>query len=299
MLEILQKKRELLMKKVLAVLMTLVLAVTLCVPSFAANDDTTAPADDITAVIEEILGSILGSEGTVDVDAVLEALSGLLGGSLDPDSIVPEISQPIANQVVNALAAAGMTKADLEATFDQMLADGQISDKTHGYLMNAVEALPDDGSQGGIIDDAQAAEIAGQILSALNALGVTNDQIIEALDSMNANGTLPDEVYDAIIKQINAAENTTAADPGTGDLGGLLGGVGDFFGGIFDTIGGLLGFGGGDDNGGSGNNTTAPENAGEYGGSDPTGDTAVFAVVGVAAVAGAALLLTRKKKSDK
>ena len=287
------------MKKVLAVLMTLVLAVTLCVPSFAANDDTTAPADDITAVIEEILGSILGSDGTVDVDAVLEALSGLLGGSLDPDSIVPEISQPIANQVVNALAAAGMTKADLEATFDQMLADGQISDKTHGYLMNAVEALPDDGSQGGIIDDAQAAEIAGQILSALNTLGVTNDQIIEAIDSMYANGMLPENVYNAIIEQINAAENTTAADPGTGGLGGLLGGVGDFFGGIFDTIGGLLGFGGGDDNGGSGNNTTAPENAGEYGGSDPTGDTAVFAVVGVAAVAGAALLLTRKKKSDK
>ena len=287
------------MKKVLAVLMTLVLAVTLCVPSFAANDDTTAPADDITAVIEEILGSILSSDGTVDVDAVLEALSGLLGGSLDPDSIVPEISQPIANQVVKALAAAGMTKADLEATFDQMLADGQISDKTHGYLMNAVEALPDDGSQGGIIDDAQAAEIAGQILSALNALGVTNDQIKEALDSMYANGTLPENVYNAIIEQINAAENTTAADPGTGGLGGLLGGVGDFFGGIFDTIGGLLGFGGGDDNGGSGNNTTAPENAGEYGGSDPTGDTAVFAVVGVAAVAGAALLLTRKKKSDK
>ena len=287
------------MKKVLAVLMTLVLAVTLCVPSFAANDDTTAPADDITAVIEEILGSILGSEGTVDVDAVLEALSGLLGGSLDPDSIVPEISQPIANQVVNALAAAGMTKADLQATFDQMLADGQISETTHGYLMNAVEALPDDGSQGGIIDDAQAAEIAGQILSALNALGVTNDQIKEALDSMYANGTLPENVYNAIIEQINAAENTTAADPGEGGLGGLRGGVGDFFGGIFDTIGGLLGFGGGDDNGGSGNNTTAPENAGEYGGSDPTGDTAVFAVVGVAAVAGAALLLTRKKKSDK
>ncbi len=287
------------MKKVLAVLMTLVLAVTLCVPSFAANDDTTAPADDITAVIEEILGSILGNEGHVDGDAGLGALSGLLCGSLDSDSIVPEISQPIANQVVNALAAAGMTKADLQATFDQMLADGQISEKTHGYLMNAVEALPDDGSQGGIIDDAQAAEIAGQILSALNALGVTNDQIKEALDSMYANGTLPENVYNAIIEQINAAENTTAADPGEGGLGGLLGGVGDFFGGIFDTIGGLLGFGGGDDNGGSGNNTTAPENAGEYGGSDPTGDTAVFAVVGVAAVAGAALLLTRKKKSDK
>lgn len=285
------------MKKVLAVLMTLVLAVTLCVPSFAANDDTTAPTDEITAVIEEILGSILGSDGTVDVDAVLQALSGLLGGSVNPDAI-PDLSQPVANQVVNALAAAGMTKADMQATFYQMLADGQISETTYGNLMTAVEALPDDGSQGGIIDDAQAAEIAGQILSALNALGVTNDQIKEALDSMYANGTLPENVYNAIIEQINAAENTTAADPGEGGLGGLLGGVGDFFGGIFDTIGGLLGFGG-DDGGDDTTDTPTNENAGEYGGSDPTGDTVVFAVVGVAAVAGAALLLTRKKKSDK
>lgn len=284
------------MKKVLAVLMTLVLAVTLCVPSFAASNVTTtaAPTDSITAIIEQILGSILGgSEGSVNVDAVLEALASLgLDGSA--------ISAPLARQVVRALMAAGMTKADIQATFDQMLADGQLSQNVYDLLVAALDEQPDDGSQGGgIIDDAQAQEIAGQILSALNALGVTNDQIIEAIDPMYKNGMLPENVYNAIIKQINAAENTTAADPGEGGLGGLLGGVGDFFGGIFDTIGGLLGFGGGDDNGGSGNNTTAPENAGEYGGSDPTGDTAVFAVVGVAAVAGAALLLTRKKKSDK
>ena len=115
---------------------------------------------------------------------------------------------------------------------------------------------------------------------------------------MYANGTLPENVYNALIEQINAAENTTAAEgDGEGGLGGLLGGVGDFFGGIFDTIGGLLGFGGGE--GGDDSGSTTPENAGEYGGSDPTGDTVVFAVVGVAAVAGAALLLTRKKKADK
>lgn len=284
------------MKKVLAVLMTLVLAVTLCVPSFAASNVTTtaAPTDSITAIIEQILGSILGgSEGSVNVDAVLEALASLgLDGSA--------ISAPLAKQVVRALMAAGMTKADIQATFDQMLADGQLSQDVYDLLVAALDEQPDDGSQGGgIIDDAQAQEIAGQILSALNALGVTNDQIIEALDSMYANGTLPENVYNALIEQINAAENTTAAEgDGEGGLGGLLGGVGDFFGGIFDTIGGLLGFGGGDDSGDSGNNATQ-ENAGEYGGSDPTGDTVVFAVVGVAAVAGAALLLTRKKKADK
>lgn len=280
------------MKKVLAVLMTLVLAVTLCVPSFAANDDTTAPTtspiDQITQIIQQIIGSFGGGSSEID--------PGLLEDLLGDAEITPELA---AIAVDLALQQTGASKEELGAAFEQMYADGTINKTSYDNLMAALEAAEEPTTLPPIISDEQAAEIAGQILSALNALGVTNDQIIEAIDPMYKNGMLPENVYNAIIEQINAAENTTAADPGTGGLGGLLGGVGDFFGGIFDTIGGLLGFGGGDDNGGSGNNTTAPENAGEYGGSDPTGDTAVFAVVGVAAVAGAALLLTRKKKSDK
>ncbi len=280
------------MKKVLAVLMTLVLAVTLCVPSFAANDDTTAPTtspiDQITQIIQQIIGSFGGGSSEID--------PGLLEDLLGDAEITPELA---AIAVDLALQQTGASKEELGAAFEQMYADGTINKTSYDNLMAALEAAEEPTTLPPIISDEQAAEIAGQILSALNTLGVTNDQIIEAIDSMYANGMLPENVYNAIIEQINAAENTTAADPGEGGLGGLLGGVGDFFGGIFDTIGGLLGFGGGDDNGGSGNNTTAPENAGEYGGSDPTGDTAVFAVVGVAAVAGAALLLTRKKKSDK
>lgn len=278
------------MKKVLAVLMTLVLAVTLCVPSFAANDDTTSPIDQITQIIQQIIGQITGGGDTPTIDP------GLLEDILGDAEITPELAA-IAVEV--ALKQTGASKEELGAVFEQMYADGTINKTSYDNLMAALEDAEEPPTLPPIISDEQAAEIAGQILSALNALGVTNDQIKEALDSMYENGTLPENVYNAINEQINAAENTTAADPGEGDLGGLLGGVGDFFGGIFDTIGGLLGFGGGDDNGGSGNNTTAPENAGEYGGSDPTGDTAVFAVVGVAAVAGAALLLTRKKKSDK
>lgn len=280
------------MKKVLAVLMTLVLAVTLCVPSFAANDDTTSPTtspiDQITQIIQQIIGSFGGGSSEID--------PGLLEDLLGDAEITPELA---AIAVDLALRQTGASKEELGAAFEQMYADGTINKTSYDNLMAALEAAEEPTTLPPIISDEQAAEIAGQILSALNALGVTNDQIIEAIDPMYKNGMLPENVYNAIIEQINAAENTTAADPGEGGLGGLLGGVGDFFGGIFDTIGGLLGFGGGDDNGGSGNNTTAPENAGEYGGSDPTGDTALFAVVGVAAVAGAALLLTRKKKSDK
>ena len=286
MLEILQKKRELLMKKVLAVLMTLVLAVTLCVPSFAANDDTTSPIDQITQIIQQIIGSFGGGSSEID--------PGLLEDLLGDAEITPELA---AIAVDLALQQTGASKEELGAAFEQMYADGTINKTSYDNLMAALEAAEEPTTLPPIISDEQAAEIAGQILSALNALGVTNDQIIEAIDPMYKNGMLPENVYNAIIEQINAAENTTAADPGEGGLGGLLGGVGDFFGGIFDTIGGLLGFGGGE--GGDDSGSTTPENAGEYGGSDPTGDTAVFAVVGVAAVAGAALLLTRKKKSDK
>lgn len=278
------------MKKVLAVLMTLVLAVTLCVPSFAANDDTTAPTtspiDQITQIIQQIIGSFGGGSSEID--------PGLLEDLLGDAEITPELA---AIAVDLALQQTGASKEELGAAFEQMYADGTINKTSYDNLMAALEAAEEPTTLPPIISDEQAAEIAGQILSALNTLGVTNDQIIEAIDSMYANGMLPENVYNAIIEQINAAENTTAADPGEGGLGGLLGGVGDFFGGIFDTIGGLLGFGGGE--GGDDSGSTTPENAGEYGGSDPTGDTAVFAVVGVAAVAGAALLLTRKKKADK
>lgn len=49
---------------------------------------------------------------------------------------------------------------------------------------------------------------------------------------------------------------------------------------------------GGTSNNDSGSSSTDQP---EFGGSDATGDTAIFAVIGVAAVAGAALVLTRKK----
>lgn len=57
--------------------------------------------------------------------------------------------------------------------------------------------------------------------------------------------------------------------------------------GAFNTV-----TGGNASSGDSGNSSTDQP---EFGGSDATGDTAIFAVIGVAAVAGAALVLTRKK----
>lgn len=56
---------------------------------------------------------------------------------------------------------------------------------------------------------------------------------------------------------------------------------------------GIAGDSGSSDSGDSADNGSTDQP--EFGGSDATGDTAIFAVVGVAAVAGAALILTRKK----
>ena len=141
-------------------------------------------------------------------------------------------------------------------------------------------------------------EIATQVISALQGLGISADQMRDVAQELYDRGILPPNVYELVIAQINASEETTAAENDEGDIGGLLGGVGDFFGGIFDTIGGMLGFGGGEE-GGSGEGGDVDEEDNIYGGGPPNGDTVVFAVVGVAAAAGAALLLTRKKKSDK
>ncbi len=282
------------MKKVLAVLMTLILAVTLCVPSFAA-DPTLPSMDQITQIIQQIIGSITGGTPTLpDIGGDTPTIDpGLLEDILGDAEITPQLA---AVAVDLALQQTGASKDELKAAFEQLYADGTINETSYNNLIAALEAAEEPTTTPPIISDEQAQEIAGQILSTLNSLGVTTDQIIEAVDSMYERGVLPENVYNAIIAQINAAEGTTAADTGEGGLGGLLGGVGDFFGGIFDTIGGLLGFGGGDD---SGDNTTAPNATDDSGVKAPTGDTAVFAVVGVAAVAGAALLLTRKKKSDK
>ena len=57
--------------------------------------------------------------------------------------------------------------------------------------------------------------------------------------------------------------------------------------GAFNTV-----TGGSSSTGDSGNTSTEQP---EFGADEPLGDTAIFAVIGVAAVAGAALVLTRKK----
>ena len=289
------------MKKVLAVLMTLVLAVTLCVPSFAADPTESGVLDQIIAtvgpVIEQIIGSITGG-GTPTLPDVSAPSSDELMDMLKDMLQDTTLDATTAEAVVSVMLNAGASKADVEAVIQQLEADGTLNAESVAALRAALEAAEEPTTEAPIVSDEQAQEIATQVISALQGLGISADQMRDVADELYNRGILPQNVYDLVIAQINASEETTAAENDEGGIGGLLGDVGDFFGGIFDTIGGMLGFGGGEE-GGSGEGGDVDEDANNFGGDDATGDTVVFAVVGVAAAAGAALLLTRKKKSDK
>ena len=135
------------------------------------------------------------------------------------------------------------------------------------------------------IDDSQVAAAAAEVIKTLKNMGIPADQLKSVVDALYDQGAIPQNVYDEIIRQLDAEEGTSES--------GNSGGIGGFLGGIVDAITGL--FGGGNDDGGNGNNgsTTNPDS---YEGKEPTGDTAILSVAAVAAVAGVALVLTKKKQ---
>ncbi|MDO4154533.1 MAG: hypothetical protein Q4E21_06745 [Clostridia bacterium] len=290
------------MKKVLAVMLALVMAFSLCIPSFAETTVEAGGGLDFGAIIDTVTG-IIG--GFLPSDAQLPDLGGIIGsigdiiggigGGTDTTSASGEeeitfenLSPEEAAQVVDMALNAGFTKAELEAAFDEMYATGRMDYESYQNLMAALEAaeepsssvLPD-------IDDADVAAAAAEVIKALKDMGVPADQLKSVVDSLYEQGAIPQNVYDEIIRQLDAAETTTDASNS--------GGIGGFLGGIIDAITGLFGGGdGGDGNGEGGNGTTT--NPDSYEGKEPTGDTAILSVAAVAAVAGVALVLTKKKQ---
>lgn len=125
---------------------------------------------------------------------------------------------------------------------------------------------------------------AEELIQKLKAAGIPASAMQTVVDALHSAGAIDDEMYNEATNLINANEPTSESSN--------EGGIGGFLSGIVDTISGLFGAGTGD--AGTGNGSSD-----EFGGSQATGDTALISVVAVAAVAGAALLLTKKKKEDK
>ena len=285
------------MKKVLAVMLALVMAFSLCIPSFA---ETTAEAGgglDFGAILETvtgIIGGFLPSDVSLpDMGGIIGSIGDIIGGigggtdttsaSGEDEITFENLSPEEAAQVVDAALNAGFTKAELEAAFEEMYATGKMDYESYQNLMAALEAAEEPSSSAmPDIDDADVAKAATEIIKALKNMGVPADQLKSVVDSLYEQGAIPQNVYDEIIRQLDAAESTTNA--------ANSGGIGGFLGGIVDAITGLFGGGSGDGNNGT---TTNPDS---YEGKEPTGDTAILSVAAVAAVAGVALVLTKKKQ---
>ncbi len=299
------------MKKALAVLMSLVMMVAFCVPSFA---NTTAGTNggsgfDISQIIDAIAGFIDSIGGgsndptatggsSVDINGIIDTILGFIGNIGGGDTtggdatggspiVAPEVSAETATRIVSGLQnIAGYSKADIQAAIDQMYADGQISETSYNNLQAALDAAPETSTnEAPSIDEAQVAEVASKVISMLKSMGVTDEQMQGVVDQLYEREVIPENVYNEITNQINNAENTTAASN--------EGGIGGFLSGIVDTIKGFFGSNNGGDSNNEGGNSS---NSSDFGAKDPTGDTALISVAAVAAVAGVALVLTKKKQ---
>lgn len=285
------------MKKVIAVMLALVMAFALCVPSFAEGEESSFDISAIVEQVKQIIGSIgggEGGEGGVELPDIGGIIDGIINGGGETPSL-PEVSLPDidlsnitpeqAATVISIMQKTGATKEEIQATLDQMLADGQIPQESYDTLKAALDAAPETTTEAPVISDDQVGEAAQKIIDALKKAGVTNEQMQGVVDQLNERGIIPQNVYDEITRRINESENTTTASN--------EGGIGGFISGIVDKIKDLFGQGGDDSNNPGGGNDA---NSGNYEGKEPTGDTAILSVAAVAAVAGVALVLTRKKK---
>lgn len=285
------------MKKVIALMLALVMAFALCVPSFAEGEESGFDFNAIVEQVKQIIGSIGGGEGGVELPDIGGIIDGIIngGGEGGETPALPELPElpgiDFANltpeqaaMVISAMQKVA-SKEEIQTVLDQALANGRISQEAYDTLKAALDAAPETPTEAPVVSDEQVGEAAQKIIDALKQAGVTNDQMQGVVDQLYERGIIPQNVYDEITRRINDSENTTAASN--------EGGIGGFISGIVDKIKDLFGQGGDDSNNSGGGNDA---NSGNYEGKEPTGDTAILSVAAVAAVAGVALVLTRKKK---
>ena len=285
------------MKKVIAVLLTLTLAFAFC---------STAFAYDVP-------------------DSVMTTVTRFCTAGSDP------LSEQTAKQAISLLQG-GSNKYDkpvIQYCLDQLKAEGKISEERYNLFVSILKSNPDTtnpaytmpattapsagttsgsgsgsgegttGGSGSLLPDLTLPNLpditlpdinfdelvsASDLIQRLKDAGIPASALQTVVDALHSAKIIDDTMYNEATNLINANEPTSEASN--------EGGIGGFLSGIVDTISGLFGGGTGDAGTGSGSSD-------EFGGSQATGDTALISVVAVAAVAGAALLLTKKKKEDK
>lgn len=325
------------MKKFLAVLLSLVMAFSFCLPAFA--EDTTAggggigdilggitlPDVDISGAadtIKQLVGIIINSNGKMD-EAVIAEIITLLGKIAKSGKIDVETVIKILNTLTKGGNSGGSTPnpdtpagGSVRSALDSLTNDQRqyIGLVIENYLLTDFDNnpyMPDDEGNPTAYNPAKAAVI-------INAMSrMDYEDIQKVLDELHATQPVPegeddyvpalsDGAYAAltaeVVRQEEVSKNNAATAGPTEATTSAIDGVKGFIGKAFETIKGL--FGGGSNGGDS--PTTTKKSTTSKGGSSTTkgkipqtGDVALFSVAGVAVAAGIALVLTKKKKEDK
>ena len=323
------------MQKFLAVLLSLVMAFSFCLPAFA--EDTTAsgggigdilggitlPDVDISGAadtIKQLVGIIINSNGKMD-EAVIAEIITLLGKLAGNEKIDPDTVLKILNALTKGGNSGGNTpNPDVPAGGSVRSALDALTDDQRDYIKGIIDIyLTTDFDNNDYLDkNGEPAYNPAKVTALINAMSrMDYADIQKVLDELHATQPAPegedeyvpalsDGAYAAllaeVVRQEEVSKNNAATAGPTEATTSAIDGVKGFIGKAFETIKGL--FGGGS-NGGDPNTTTKKSTTSKGGSSTTkgkipqTGDVALFSVAGVAVAAGIALVLTKKKKEDK
>lgn len=315
------------MKKFLAVLLSLVMAFSFCLPAFA--EDTTAsgggigdilggitlPDVDISGAadtIKQLVGIIIKSNGKMD-EAVIAEIITLLGKLAGNEKIDPDTVLKILNALTKGGNSGGNTpNPDVPAGGSVRSALDALTDDQRDYIKGIIDIyLTTDFDNNDYLDKngepAYNPEKVTALINAMSRMDYADIQKVldELHSSKNAKGeeinpALTDEAYEVltaeVVRQEEVSKNNAATAGPTEATTSAIDGVKGFIGKAFETIKGL--FGGGS-NGGDPTTTSKGGSSTTKGKIPQTGDVALFSVAGVAVAAGIALVLTKKKKEDK
>lgn len=266
------------MKKFATVLLSICLVFSMCVASFAAVPDLTYTSK-ATIAIREVVRDLGANPSDADREAAAKAIITILEEN------------------------GAETKGDLRTSADTLLEKGIIDKPLYtaiNTIIDKAESAEEDKAQA--ILDQMKAIMNDSSLSATEKItkmyelikDLPAEEVQKILDAAKEKGIIDEETYNKLSDLFNGngkVEIPEISGDGIKDLvSKVLGKLG---------IGG--GNGGNDDNsnGGSGSSGSGSNKTDFEGGNAKTGDYTIASVAGIAAIAGATLVLTKKKNDDK
>ena len=268
------------MKKFATVLLSICLVFSMCVASFAAVPDLTYTSKATTA-IREVVRDLGANPSDADREAAAKAIITILEEN------------------------GAETKGDLRTSADTLLSKGIIDKPLHtaiNTIIDKTEAAEQDKAQA--ILDQMKAIMNDSSLSATEKItkmyelikDLPAEEVQKILDAAKEKGIIDEETYNKLSDLFNGNGKIEIPDISGDGIKDLVTKILDKLG-----IGGGNGGNGGDNSNGSGSGSSGSgSNKTDFeGGKAKTGDYTIASVAGIAAIAGAALVLTKKKNDDK